>query len=408
MTTNVVFVAPFFGNNMTHCLHALQRLDDVKVGVVTSVSREHVPALPGLAGHYQVENALDAQQLTDATRAYAKEWGRVDRLIGFLEPLQEPLAAAREKLGVDGVHAEVAKNFRDKNKMKEVLAKAGLPVARQARVTGVDDALALAREVGYPLVVKPIDGVGSKDTMRVADQGELFQALERLSPSRARPIQAEQFVVGDEHTLEAVVIGGEVVWQSSTYYLPGPLTVLENPWMQYCVLLPREQDEPHVRRFKDVNKAALKALGLRDGISHMEWFDRGPSQPPIIGEVGARPAGVNIMDMNGFAHGVDMWAKWCELEVRRTFSMPERKYACGSAFLRGQGRGGTVVEVSGLAEVLKELGDDVVVKGKLPKVGQPRTKHYEGEGNIVVRHPTTQGAVEALKQIVQRTKITYG
>ena len=408
MTTNVVLVAPFFGNNMTRCLHALQQLPGTKVGVVTSVGAEGVPSLPGLGGHYRVADTMDQAQLTEATRAFAKEWGKVDRLVGFLEPLQEPLAAAREAVGVDGVHTAVARNFRDKNRMKQVLAQAGLPVARQARVAGVEDALALVREVGYPLVVKPIDGVGSKDTMRVSDEGELFQALEVLGPSKARPIQAEQFVVGDEHTLEAVVIGGEVVWQSSTYYLPGPLTVLENPWMQYCVLLPREQDEPHVRRFRDVNKAALKALGLKDGISHMEWFDRGPSQSPIIGEVGARPAGVNIMDMNGFAHDVDMWAKWCELEVRRVFSMPERKYACGSAFLRGQGRGQRIVEVSGLAEVLKELGDDVVVKGKLPKVGQPRTKHYEGEGNIVVRHPTTQGAVEALREIVSRTKITYG
>lgn len=403
----VLFVAPFFGPNMNHCLECLLGLDDVQVGVITSVPEERVPAKDRLAGHYRVDDALDPAQLTAAGRAFAKEWGGVDRLVGYLEPLQEPLAQAREALGIDGLHAEVAKNFRDKNRMKQVLGDAGLPVAKQARVKSAEDALALARDVGYPLVLKPLDGVGSKDTMRVSNEGELFFALNRLMPSASRPVQAEQFVTGDEHTLEAVVLDGEVVWQSSTYYLPGPLTVLENPWVQYCVLLPREQDEPHVERFRDVNKAALRALGLRNGISHMEWFDRGEGQTPILGEVGARPAGVNIMDMSSFAHDVDFWSKWCQLEVHRTWSMPERKYACGSAFLRGQGPGRVIAEVSGLEEVLAELGDDMVMKGSLPKVGQPRTSHYEGEGNIIVRHETTRGCVEALKQIVTRTKIIY-
>ncbi len=404
----VLFVAPFFGANMNHCLGALLDLEDVQVGVITAVPEERVPQRARVAGHYRVDDPLDPAQLTAAARAFQKEWGHVDRLLGYLEPLQEPLAKAREALDIDGMHARVANNFRDKNRMKQVLGDAGLPVARQARVKSAEDALRLAAEVGYPLVLKPVDGVGSKDTMRVTNEEELFLALNRLMPSAARPAQAEQFVTGDEHTLEAVVIGGDVVWQSSTYYLPGPLTVLENPWMRYCVLLPREQSEPHVERFRELNKAALKALGLENGFSHMEWFDRGEQQTPIIGEVGARPAGVNIMAMNGLAHDVDLWAKWCRLEVHRTWSMPARRYASGSAFLRGQGAGRVITEVSGLEEVLKELGDDVVMTGSLPKVGQPRTTHYEGEGNIIVRHETTQGCVAALREIVTRTRIVYG
>ena len=95
-------------------------------------------------------------------------------------------------------------------------------------------------------------------------------------------------------TLEAVTINGTTVWQSSTYYLPGPLQVLENPWMQYCVLLPREQSQPHVQQFAPVNRAALSTLGMHTGISHMEWFLQ-DNQQPIISEVGARPPGVNIM-----------------------------------------------------------------------------------------------------------------
>ena len=55
--------------------------------------------------------------------------------------------------------------------------------------------------------------------------------------------QAEEFVRGREHTCETVTIAGKPVWRSGTRYYPGPLEVLENPWIQYCVLLPLEADE---------------------------------------------------------------------------------------------------------------------------------------------------------------------
>ena len=98
--------------------------------------------------------------------------------------------------------------------------------------------------------------------------------------------------------------------------------MLENEWMQYCILLPREHERPHVQRFTPTNHAALRALGLRTGISHMEWFDR--PQGPVVSEVGARPPGANILLVNKAAYGVDMWQKWAELQVHRRWEMPRR------------------------------------------------------------------------------------
>lgn len=402
---NVVFVAPYFGPTMSRALRSLAAVEDTRVGVITTVPEERMPKGLSLAGHYAVDNALDAGQLTVATRAFQKEWGQVDRLIGYLEHLQVPLADTREALGIEGIHGAVARQFRDKHTMKQVLGKAGLPVARQSRVTGLQSVLRFVEEVGFPIILKPLDGVGSKDTFRVRDEDELFAVMNRLMPAPDRPVQCEEFVSGEEHTLEAVVIGGEVVWQSSTYYLPGPLKVLENPWMQYCVLLPREQNEEHVSSFRATNAKALKALGLVNGFSHMEWFMK-PDKSFLIGEVGARPAGVNIMAMNGFAHDVDVWSKWTRLEVHHEWEMPERKYACGCAFLRGHGGGRTVADVSGLEEVLTELGD-AVVDHQLPRVGQPRSAHYEGEGWVIVRAPETQTVVDALKRVVTGIQVTY-
>lgn len=396
---NVVLVAPYLGGNMVHCIECFSALD-VRLGLVTREPEERIPPSlrARLAGHYKVSSTADPDQLYGAVRAYQKEWGTVDRLEGYLEQLQVPIAQARDACGIDGLGGEAAKNFRDKNRMKDVLRKAGIPVARQARVTGPDDALRFVGQVGYPIVLKPVDGAGAANTMRVTDEEELYVALERLLPSEAAPVQAEEFVKGEEHTFEAVTLGGKPVWHSSTYYLPGPLAVLENPWMQYCLLLPRERTQPHVETFRETNARALTALGMVNGLSHMEWFLTRDGRA-LVSEVGARPPGANIMTINGHAHDVDMWAMWARLQVERVWEVPERKYAVGCAFLRAQGRGTSIGRVSGIEAAQERVGA-LVVDHKLPESGKPRSAHYEGDGWVIVRHPDTQTVVEALRVLV--------
>ncbi|MCA9493643.1 MAG: ATP-grasp domain-containing protein, partial [Myxococcales bacterium] len=289
---NVVLVAPYFGGNMVHAVRCFLDLDGVRVGLITHESEERVPRdlRERISGHYRVTDAGSAEQLTAAAKAFQKDWGRVDRLEGYLEQLQVPIADARQAAGIDGLHGEAARNFRDKNRMKRVLREAGVDVARQALITSPDQARAFVAEVGFPIVVKPLDGAGAKNTVRVADEEELWTAMVRMMPTPANPVQAEEFVRGEEHTFENVFVEGKPVWRSSTYYLPGPLAVLENPWMQYCLLLPREQNQAHVQSFAPTNEKALRALGMRNGISHMEWFLMKDGRA-LVSEVGARPPG---------------------------------------------------------------------------------------------------------------------
>ncbi len=202
--------------------------------------------------------------------------------------------------------------------------------------------------------------------------------------------------------MDTVMLDGEPVWSSSSYYLPGPLRVMETPWEQYCILLPREVARPHVQAFRPTNAAALKALGLKNGFSHMEWFltQRGP----VVSEVGARPPGANIMRLNAAAHDVDMWQHWARLQVHRTWDLPERRWAAGCAFVRAQGRGRQVGEIVGLDVVQKRIGEHIV-EAKLPHPGQPRSSHYEGDGWVIVRHRDTEGVVRALRELVSTLRI---
>lgn len=401
----VVLVTPYLGETMLKCLEAFCALSDIRLGVISHQVFAQFPKVlrAKISGHYQVQNTLNPADLCKATYAFQKEWGRVDRLVGYLEHLQLPLAETRTALDIPGMKAAVTANFRDKNQMKEVLAKANISVARQAKIHSLKEVQQFLLEVQYPIILKPLAGVGSKNTVRVTTEKELFSALNLLLPSPSNPIQAEEFVLGEEHTLESVSINGKVVWQSSTYYLPGPLAVLENPHLQYCVLLPKQRKQPHVKKFSRINEKALKALGMETGLSHMEWFLQ-ESGRSLVSEVGARPPGVNIMNMFSIAHGVNIWDKWAELMVHDRWELPRRKYAIGSAFLRHQGANKYIKSITGVEEVREALGDRWV-NAKLPFVGQHKSSHYEGDAWIIVKGKNNESVIEDLRMILNTIEI---
>jgi biotin carboxylase len=382
-------------------------LPGVRTGLV---SQDPAERLPGglrrrLAAHRRVADALDAQQIADGVRALAREIGPPARLIGALEQLQVPLGEVRDALGIEGMGAETARNFRDKGRMKDVLARAGVPCARHARATDEAGALEGARAVGFPLVLKPAAGAGAKSTYRIQDAAELRDALAAVGPSEDRPVVIEEFVTGEEFSFDTVSIRGKPVWHSLSHYLPAPLHVVDNPWIQWCVLVPREIDHPRYDDIRRVAVRALSALGMGTGLSHMEWFRRADGSV-LVSEVGARPPGAQITSLISWAHDIDFYRAWAELVVFERFQPPARRYSAGCAYLRGQGRG-RIRAVHGLAEVLRELGALVVDK-KVPTVGASPSSSYEGDGFVIVRHPETAVVERALRTIVTNVRVELG
>jgi hypothetical protein len=134
----------------------------------------------------------------------------------------------------------------------------------------------------------------------------------------------------------------------------------------------------------------------------MEWFRR-PDGSVAVSEVGARPPGAQISSMLGYVHDVDFYRVWTELVILDRFEPPERKFAAGTAYLRGQGRG-RVRAVRGVEELQRRIGH-LVVEAKLPEPGQPASSSYEGEGWVIVRHPDTAVVQDALRQIVEGIRV---
>lgn len=404
---HVVFVAPFFLDTTLRFVDAVADLADVRLSLVSQDPLEKLPdALRSkLAAHWRIDDGLAAGQIAGAVEALARRHGPVERLLGALEQLQVPLGEVRDTLGISGMGAETARNFRDKARMKEVLQAAGVPCARHARLRDEAEAWRFVGDVGYPVVLKPVAGAGAASTFRVASGDELRTALAANPPGAGREVVAEEFVVGDEHSLDTVSLAGTAVWHSISEYTPAPLTVVENPWIQWTVLLPREIDDPHFDAIRRIGSSALTALGMGTGLSHMEWFRRRDGSV-VVSEVGARPPGAQIVSLISYAHDLDFYRAWARLMVDESFAPPERRFAAGAAYFRGQGSG-RVRAVHGLDVAQRELGS-LVVEAKLPQVGQVASPSYEGQGYAIFRHPETAVVRRALARVVQLVRVELG
>lgn len=406
--TVVLFAAPFYSENAKRVIGSMSSLPGVRFGLISQEPLEQLPSQlrERVDAHWRVDDALDTAQLVWAARGLSERLGPIDRLLGAIEQIQVPLAEAREQLGLPGMSAEVAQNFRDKSRMKTLLREGGIPCARHRLVASEREAWGFADEVGFPLVVKPPAGAASQATYRVDGPDALREALHAVGPTAGGEVLLEEFVTGAEYSFDTLSLNGQVVYHSLTSYDPTPLEAMQQPWVQWTVLLPREVDDPGFDDIRSVAPRAIEVLGMQTGMCHLEWFRRRDGSL-TISEVAARPPGAQIMTMISRAHDWDALGAWARLMVFDTFeSPPERRYSVGAAFLRGQGEG-RVRAVHGIEQVHQEIGH-LVTDARLPQPGQPKALSYEGEGFIIVRHPETAIVADALRRIVSLVRVELG
>ncbi len=353
----------------------------------------------------RIDAPLEAKSIAAGVEELKRRYGQPYRIVGILEAIMVQLAEVRAHFGVEGTPPKVAELFRDKSRMKAALSQAGLPVARNAIVRTLGEARVFAEKVGFPLVIKPPQGMGAKSTFRARTLGQLLRTCSSMGVGHGQEVLVEEFLRGREFSFETLTINGEVKLHSISHYLPTCLEAIENPWIQWCCLLPRDISGREYDGARRIGWKAIDALGLRDGVTHMEWFQR-PDESLAIGEIAQRPPGANISLMTGVAHDFDLYKAWARAVIDGVSEGPwERKYAVGSAFLRGMGRG-RVAQVTGVQETHDAVGK-YLVEAKLPTIGAPRSDSYEGDGYVVVKHPDTQVVKALLKKVIDTVRVSY-
>jgi biotin carboxylase len=207
-------------------------------------------------------------------------------------------ARAAAALGLPGNPPDAACASRNKLASRLALQAAGLPVPWFRAVRTGDDAAALARDVPYPCVVKPLALSGSRGVIRANSEAEFAAAFNRVRAllqsidirmerdAAHDAVLIESFIPGREYALEGVLDDG-TLRTFAIFEKPDPL---DGPFFEETIYVtpPRVDGEQQVRISAAIGDAA-RALGLRHGPVHAEA--RVNDAGVYVLEVAARPIG---------------------------------------------------------------------------------------------------------------------
>lgn len=316
-------------------------------------------------------------------------------------------ARLREAFGVPGMTVEQTIPFRDKEVMKQRLDAAGLRVPRHARARSSQEAWAAVERIGYPVIIKPIDGAGSKDTYRCGDQAEFEHALQLTR--HVPEVSVEEYIEGEELTFDTVCANGEILFHNVAWYRPKPMVMAQNPWISPQNICLRDPLADFPRPGVELGRKVLQALGFQTGFTHMEWYrtDRGEA---VFGEIGGRAPGARLVHAMNYSCDIDLFAGWAEAVLHGRWSQGQaKKYNAGMVFKRAQGEG-RVQRYDGLQSLMAKYGPHVA-NIELTPIGERKRdsrKVIVGDGWIVVRHPDLQFTLEMCERFATDLRLVAG
>jgi formate-dependent phosphoribosylglycinamide formyltransferase (GAR transformylase) len=402
---HVVFVEPSFPKNQREFLRGL-----LSTGARVSAISERPPeALPselreGLFQFERVRSVVDEGALAEAVKRLSQK-AKVDRLEATVEAHVMAAAHVREHQKIAGTTSRTAWLCRDKPAMKEAVRAAGLACAQSARAQTVAEAEEFAKKVGYPLIVKPLDGAGASGTHRVTNDQELAGALDALRVAQGRQIAVEEFLEGHEGFYDTLTVCGKVVIDFASHYYPNVLEAMRTRWISPQIVCTNRIDTDNYRELRTFGQKVIDALGIWTSPTHMEWFFG--SKGLKFSEIGCRPPGVGVWDLYCAANDFDLYAAWAHAIVHEKVPFkPSRKYSAGMIALRPD-RDGTISGYEGLDSIQRRF-KEWILDVHAPPAGTP-TQGVEGgymaNAYVRMRHPDYDTLRSMLTAVGETVKV---
>ncbi|MFD7863657.1 ATP-grasp domain-containing protein [Streptomyces sp. NPDC059783] len=265
------------------------------------------------------------------------------------------VAHTARRLGLPGPAPEAVEAACRKDLMRRTLAEAGVAGPRFALCGDAGEAAVAAREIGYPLVVKPVDLCAGMLVRAVADERELELACRALAEfpvnargqDRAPVVLLEELLDGPEVSVETVSFGGSThVVGVTDKSIGGAPAFIETGHM-----FPAGIEAALASEAADTALRAVKALGLDQVVCHTE-IKLTPEGPRLV-EVNPRPAGNRITELVRHVTGVDLATACVDVALGRTPGLAPRSTGVRSAaiaFLLPDADG-TLVGIEGAEDV---------------------------------------------------------
>lgn len=317
---NFVMISPHFPTNFETFAHRLYEsgintlgIADVPYDELSEGLRQH------LTEYYRVDDMQDYDQVYRAVGYFAHKYGRIDRVESHNEFWLELDAKIRTDFNVFGFKNEDMLAIKTKRQMKEVFRSQGLKVAAGDTFKTDQEAKALAKKLGFPIIVKPNSGVGASDTYKLKTADELDHFL--ASRSAYVDYIMEEFVDGDIITFDGLADhDGKIVFYSSLEHSEAVLETVANGTDMYY-FLPREINPELVV----LGEKCVSAFNIKERFFHFEFFRIKETGEIIPLEVNCRPPGGLTIDMWNYANDFDIFKEYVNVVKENHFKAESKR-----------------------------------------------------------------------------------
>ncbi|EFB76522.1 ATP-grasp domain-containing protein [Subdoligranulum variabile] len=324
----------------------------------------HSDLREALTEYYRLDDLGDYDAMVRAVGYFTFRYGKIDWIESNNEYWLEMDAALRTAFNITtGPKSAEIHGWKSKLAMKETYQQAGIPCARCIPVTTRRAAFAFVKEVGYPVVVKPDNGVGANATYRLeqdADVENFFAALPQV------PYVMEEYVPGVVTTYDGICDSQGKVLFAVSHITPNSIMDMVNKGVPTYYYI-----NDHVPAdVEQIGRKALQAFGVTRRFFHLEFFRLTQNKPglgskgTLLGlEVNMRPAGGFTTEMINYGQSVDVYQIYADMVAhdtsRHTYIGPKR-------FCVYVGRRTQVRYAYSLEQLCISCGEHLCRVGKMP------------------------------------------
>ena len=179
---NFIFISPNFPTNYWQFCRELKNNGVNVLGIGDAPYDElDVNVKDNLNEYYRVDSLENYDEVYRAVAFFAFKYGRIDWLESNNEYWLEKDAMLRTDFNINtGFKNEDMQRIKFKSGMKKYYEQAQIPTARYHMVDDLETAREFIQKVGYPVIVKPDNGVGASDTYKLSSDRELVKFLKKF------------------------------------------------------------------------------------------------------------------------------------------------------------------------------------------------------------------------------------